>query len=106
MFTETGSRRFPCSAESVGFEPTRPVTRPSGFQDRRHRPLGELSLVTVTKMCQDGPLVSPVPSVVGLREPRLTFERRLPHYPVSPAVPGFRVAIRRSRRRPAAASRR
>jgi hypothetical protein len=32
-------------AEGVGFEPTRSVTRPSGFQDRRHRPLGEPSCV-------------------------------------------------------------
>jgi hypothetical protein len=27
----------------VGFEPTRTLARPSGFQDRRHRPLGEPS---------------------------------------------------------------
>ena len=31
------------SAEGVGFEPTRTRQRPSGFQDRRHRPLGEPS---------------------------------------------------------------
>src|SRR5215472_11883992 len=30
-------------AEGVGFEPTSKVTPASGFQDRRHRPLGELS---------------------------------------------------------------
>jgi hypothetical protein len=30
-------------AESVGFEPTVTITRHSGFQDRRPRPLGELS---------------------------------------------------------------
>src|SRR5450759_657784 len=30
-------------AEGVGFEPTRTRERPSGFQDRRHRPLGEPS---------------------------------------------------------------
>jgi site-specific DNA recombinase len=30
-------------AEGVGFEPTRARKRPSGFQDRRHRPLGEPS---------------------------------------------------------------
>jgi hypothetical protein len=30
-------------AEGVGFEPTRTVTRPSGFQDRRTRPLCEPS---------------------------------------------------------------
>src|SRR5262249_54369694 len=30
-------------AEGVGFEPTRTRQRPSGFQDRRHRPLGEPS---------------------------------------------------------------
>ena len=36
---------FCCSerAEGVGFEPTRTRQRPSGFQDRRHRPLGEPS---------------------------------------------------------------
>ena len=38
-----GSGKKPGQAEGVGFEPTRPVTRPSGFQDRRHRPLGEPS---------------------------------------------------------------
>jgi hypothetical protein len=32
-----------CRAEGVGFEPTRKLTPPSGFQDRRHRPLGEPS---------------------------------------------------------------
>src|SRR5258708_38407720 len=31
------------SAEGVGFEPTRKLAPPSGFQDRRHRPLGEPS---------------------------------------------------------------
>jgi hypothetical protein len=31
------------SAEGVGFEPTSKVTPASGFQDRRHRPLGEPS---------------------------------------------------------------
>src|SRR3989442_459427 len=31
-------------AEGEGFEPSRTVTSPSGFQDRRHRPLGEPSL--------------------------------------------------------------
>ena len=30
-------------AEGVGFEPTMRVTPHSGFQDRRHRPLGEPS---------------------------------------------------------------
>jgi len=30
-------------AEGVGFEPTNRVTPVSGFQDRRHRPLGEPS---------------------------------------------------------------
>jgi hypothetical protein len=30
-------------AEGVGFEPTMSVTTHSGFQDRRHRPLGEPS---------------------------------------------------------------
>ena len=30
-------------AEGVGFEPTRSVTTPNGFQDHRHRPLGEPS---------------------------------------------------------------
>jgi putative PIG3 family NAD(P)H quinone oxidoreductase len=30
-------------AEGVGFEPTETITRLSGFQDRRHRPLGEPS---------------------------------------------------------------
>jgi hypothetical protein len=30
-------------AEGVGFEPTMTVTSHSGFQDRRHRPLGEPS---------------------------------------------------------------
>src|SRR5215472_9541813 len=33
----------PLIAEGVGFEPTRTRQRPSGFQDRRHRPLGEPS---------------------------------------------------------------
>ena len=33
-------------AEGVGFEPTRTVTRPSGFQDRRTRPLCEPSWPT------------------------------------------------------------
>jgi site-specific DNA recombinase len=33
-------------AEGVGFEPTRTLPRPSGFQDRRHRPLGEPSRLT------------------------------------------------------------
>src|SRR5262249_55221374 len=32
-------------AEGVGFEPTSKVTPTSGFQDRRHRPLGEPSCV-------------------------------------------------------------
>ena len=32
-------------AEGVGFEPTMSVTTHSGFQDRRHRPLGEPSRV-------------------------------------------------------------
>ena len=36
---------FMWSAEGEGFEPSRTVTSPSGFQDRRHRPLGEPSLV-------------------------------------------------------------
>src|SRR3954469_1922812 len=31
-------------AEGVGFEPTMSVTTHSGFQDRRHRPLGEPSM--------------------------------------------------------------
>ena len=31
------------SAEGVGFEPTRTRQRPNGFQDHRHRPLGEPS---------------------------------------------------------------
>src|SRR5205823_6828899 len=31
------------SAEGVGFEPTMTLPRHSGFQDRRHRPLGEPS---------------------------------------------------------------
>ena len=31
------------NAEGEGFEPSRTVTSPSGFQDRRHRPLGEPS---------------------------------------------------------------
>ena len=31
------------SAEGQGFEPWRTIARPSGFQDRRHRPLGEPS---------------------------------------------------------------
>ena len=31
------------SAEGVGFEPTMKLTPHSGFQDRRHRPLGEPS---------------------------------------------------------------
>ena len=35
--------RFSKEAEGVGFEPTRTRQRPSGFQDRRHRPLGEPS---------------------------------------------------------------
>jgi hypothetical protein len=30
-------------AEGVGFEPTMTVPSHSGFQDRRHRPLGEPS---------------------------------------------------------------
>ena len=33
----------PHKAEGVGFEPTMSVTTHSGFQDRRHRPLGEPS---------------------------------------------------------------
>src|SRR6185437_6947144 len=44
---QPGSRRRRRSqalrAEGVGFEPTRSVTRPSNFQDCRHRPLGEPS---------------------------------------------------------------
>jgi hypothetical protein len=36
-------------AEGVGFEPTRTLARPSGFQDRRHRPLGEPSRVRVIR---------------------------------------------------------
>ena len=31
------------AAEGVGFEPTRPVAGPTGFQDRRLRPLGHPS---------------------------------------------------------------
>ena len=31
-------------AEGVGFEPTRPVAGPIGFQDRRLRPLGHPSV--------------------------------------------------------------
>ena len=31
-------------AEGVGFEPTRPVAGPTGFQDRRLRPLGHPSV--------------------------------------------------------------
>jgi hypothetical protein len=34
---------LPGWAEGVGFEPTMSVTTHSGFQDRRHRPLGEPS---------------------------------------------------------------
>jgi hypothetical protein len=33
----------PACAEGQGFEPWRNITAPSGFQDRRHRPLGEPS---------------------------------------------------------------
>jgi hypothetical protein len=50
-------------AEGVGFEPTRSVTQPSGFQDRRHRPLGEPS-------CVDQPYASGAVRVIreiGLR---------------------------------------
>src|SRR5262245_29671416 len=36
-------------AEGVGFEPTRTGYRPSGFQDRRHRPLGEPSIFGFTR---------------------------------------------------------
>ena len=36
-------RCFARCAEGEGFEPSRTVTSPSGFQDRRHRPLGEPS---------------------------------------------------------------
>jgi hypothetical protein len=44
------SRAVPASgtitkAEGVGFEPTRTRQRPNGFQDHRHRPLGEPSCV-------------------------------------------------------------
>jgi hypothetical protein len=38
-----GHRRLCWSAEGVGFEPTVTLSRHSGFQDRRHRPLGEPS---------------------------------------------------------------
>ena len=37
----------PVCAEGVGFEPTRALAHPSGFQDRRHRPLGEPSLLRI-----------------------------------------------------------
>jgi hypothetical protein len=40
--------KTPGRAEGVGFEPTRSVTTPSGFQDRRHRPLGEPSRPAVS----------------------------------------------------------
>ena len=44
--TDVGPSQRPfslASAEGVGFEPTMSVTTHSGFQDRRHRPLGEPS---------------------------------------------------------------
>src|SRR6266702_2651466 len=39
----TPSVRLCRSAEGVGFVPTSKLAPPSGFQDRRHRPLGEPS---------------------------------------------------------------
>src|SRR6266536_500168 len=50
--SHTAFRLVSQSAEGVGFEPTRTVTGPSGFQDRRHRPLGEPSRAANTKVSQ------------------------------------------------------
>lgn len=36
--------------ERVGFEPTIPITRNNGFQDRRFRPLSHLSTSAVTRL--------------------------------------------------------
>ncbi len=52
-----GSRRLQAqdyghSAEGVGFEPTRTLPRPSGFQDRRTRPLCEPSRCLKVPNCQ------------------------------------------------------
>ena len=33
-------------AEGVGFEPTVPVSRNNGFQDRHHKPLGHPSVLS------------------------------------------------------------
>ncbi len=41
--TSVSGTRAGQPAEGVGFEPTRKLAPPSGFQDRRHRPLGEPS---------------------------------------------------------------
>lgn len=52
-------------AEGVGFEPTMTVTSHSGFQDRRHRPLGEPSQTAAQRRPRlptragAGPLVLP-----------------------------------------------
>jgi hypothetical protein len=47
------AEREDLSAEGQGFEPWRTIARPSGFQDRRHRPLGEPS-------CRGTPAGGPV----------------------------------------------
>jgi hypothetical protein len=55
-------------AEGVGFEPTRTRQRPSGFQDRRHRPLGEPSWCRVqplTSVITEGSPDSPSLPAVG-----------------------------------------
>src|SRR5215472_4913753 len=60
------------SAEGVGFEPTRTLTRPNGFQDRRPRPLGEPSADNDSGAVPEaGP---------GRCASRLAYERR-PHAP-------------------------
>jgi hypothetical protein len=50
-WSKNASRTAVCAglggrAEGQGFEPWRNITAPSGFQDRRHRPLGEPSSTT------------------------------------------------------------
>jgi hypothetical protein len=72
-----------CRAEGVGFEPTRKLTPPSGFQDRRHRPLGEPSqLRSHTKQRRQE---SAGPSLVRKHERWVTASSSAPASHTSPS---------------------
>ncbi len=55
---------LPGEAEGVGFEPTMRITPHSGFQDRRHRPLGEpsyLALRQTSELILQDPIIARPP---------------------------------------------